>query len=252
MINKNGEIHWLEDFTSKIMYEGRLANLISLVDVTHKKEAEQLIVEENKRLLELQELRKDIITRVSHELKTPITSIYGSIQIILNIFEDELSEEVLNYINIGYRGCLRLKDLIENLLDVSRLDSKKMELQCSKEDVIELIKNYVADMNYLANKRTISIQVNLPDELYLNIDKLRFGQVITNVISNGIKNTQPKGNIYISLTDDDDQIEIKIKDTGVGLTQEEKSLLFQKFGKIERYGKDLDVDIEGAGLGLYI
>ena len=252
IFNRDGKRRWLEDYTTKIIYQGEPASLIAIVDITQKKEGEQLIIEEIRRLLELQELRKDIITRVSHELKTPMTSIYGSIQILLHLFEKEMSKEALNYINIGHRGCLRLKQLIENLLDVSRLDSKKMELRYNKENIVELIEDCTADMNYLAEKRNLYIQLDLPDELYMNIDKLRFSQVITNSISNAIKNTPPKGRIYITLTVYKNHVDLKIKDTGVGLTQEEKSLLFQKFGKIERYGKDLDVDIEGVGLGLYI
>ena len=62
IFNKNGEIRWLEDYTSKIIYQGKEANLISVVDITDKKKAEQLIIEENQRLLELEELRKDLIT----------------------------------------------------------------------------------------------------------------------------------------------------------------------------------------------
>ncbi len=114
IINKSGEIRWLEDYTSKIIYKGKVANLISVVDVTDKKQAEQLIIEENKRLLELEDLRKDLITRVSHELKTPLTSIFGSLQILLSIFREKIDNDTLKYVNIGYSGCLRLKELIEN------------------------------------------------------------------------------------------------------------------------------------------
>ncbi|TFF69069.1 MAG: ATP-binding protein, partial [Promethearchaeota archaeon] len=76
--------------------------------------------------------------------------------------------------------------------------------------------------------------------------------VITNLLSNAIKNTPPNGNIIIKLTESIDSFYFSIKDTGVGLSEEDMNKLFTKFGKIERYGQDLDVDIEGSGLGLYI
>jgi len=252
IINRSGEIRWLEDFTSKIIYQGKEANLITVMDITDKKQAEQLIIEENERLLELIELRKDLITRVSHELKTPMTSIYGSIQILLSIYNKDFTEEVLNYVKIGHRGCLRLKQLIDNLLDASRLESKKFELSILKENLVELIVDCVDDLHYLAHNRHLLITLDLPDEIHADIDTLRFRQVITNIISNAIKNTPKEGEIRISLIEDVDKIDILIKDTGVGLTEQEQTKLFEKFGKIERYGMDLDVDIEGCGLGLYI
>ncbi|MFX0036071.1 MAG: PAS domain S-box protein [Candidatus Hermodarchaeota archaeon] len=252
IINKNGELRWLEDYTTRIIYQGAPANLISIIDITDKKEAERLILEENKRLLELHELRKDLITRVSHELKTPLTSIYGTIQILLRNFANELSEGVQNHLQIGYRGCLRLKQLVDNLLDVSRLDAKKIKLELKNEDLIEFIEDCVNEMNYLARTRGIAIKSELPHNIYSEIDKLRFRQVLTNIISNAIKNTPRGGNICINLITNNDYIDIQVKDTGVGLTPKEKTQLFEKFGKIERYGMDLDVDIEGSGIGLYI
>ena len=75
---------------------------------------------------------------------------------------------------------------------------------------------------------------------------------IVNIISNAIKNTPPHGKVFVKLNETIDYLDIIIQDTGVGITKEEEKILFQKFGKIERYGMNLDVDIEGVGLGLYI
>ncbi len=252
IVNKNGEVKWLEDYTTRILYEGKPANLISIVDITEKRKAQELIIEENRRLLELSELRRDLITRVSHEIKTPITAIYGAIQMILKIHIKELNDEVLRYVEIGHRGCLRLKELVDNLLDVSRLEEKKFQLELRKENLVEIIIDCANDMKYLSSNRQLIMDLNLPHELYINIDKLRFRQVLTNLISNAIKNTPKEGKIVIDLTEEEKYIDVKIKDSGVGFTSKEKEMIFEKFGKIERYGMDLDVDIEGSGLGLFI
>ena len=252
LITKEGCIKWIEYFSKMIIYEGKHANLVSFIDITDTKEAELLIIEENKKLIELHELRKDLITRVSHELKTPLTSMYGAFQILLSVYKDEMSNGSLNCIEIGYSGCLRLKQLIDNLLDASRLESKKFELKIQKENLITIIKDCVEEMVNLADNRGQIIDVNLPKEVYLNVDHLRFRQVLTNIISNAINNTQSEGKIQIILIEDINYIDIQVKDTGVGLSKKEKEKLFGKFGKIERYGKDLDVDIEGVGLGLYL
>ncbi|MFX1388489.1 MAG: PAS domain S-box protein [Promethearchaeota archaeon] len=252
IIIRNGEVRWLEDYTSKIIYQGKLANLISLVDITDKKKAERLIIEENERLLELDELRKDLITRVSHELKTPMTSIYGANQILLQLYMDQIGKEAQKYIEIGHRGSLRMKQLIDNLLDISRLDAKRFELHLQQENLIDLVVDCVKDMNYLATNRQIKLKLDLSSEILLEVDRLRFRQVLTNIISNAIKNTQEGGEININTIEEPDYVDINIKDTGIGLTEKEKEILFEKFGKIERYGMDLGVDIEGSGLGLYI
>ena len=135
---------------------------------------------------------------------------------------------------------------------VSRLEAKKFQLDFHKENLVEIIIDCANDMKYLSSDRQLIMKLRLPHEAYINIDKLRFRQVLTNLMSNAIKNTPLGGKIIIELVEFEDFIEIKIKDTGVGFTLKEKEKIFQKFGKIERYGMDLGVDIEGSGLGLFI
>ena len=94
--------------------------------------------------------------------------------------------------------------------------------------------------------------LNLPKELFFKVDRLQIEQVITNILSNAIKFTPSEGSITITVKQHNKYTDILIKDTGVGFTENELEKIFKKFGKIERYGKQLDVDIEGSGLGLYI
>ncbi|MFX0003873.1 MAG: PAS domain S-box protein [Candidatus Hermodarchaeota archaeon] len=252
IFTKSQKIKWIDVNSKVIQYQGKNAILATLVDVTSKKEAEQLILEENKRLLELHNLRKDLITRISHELKTPLTSMYGSSQIMLRFNRNGKIEDIWSFIQIFHRGCIRLKELVDNLLDIAKLENKKLELKLSDENINSIIDACVEELKYIADNRRLTISVKLPHNVYYKLDRSRFEQVLINIISNAIKNTPPRGNIYISLNETDKYIDIIVKDSGVGITVKENELLFQKFGKIERYGMDLDVDIEGAGLGLYI
>ncbi len=248
----HGDKIWINIHFSLLNIEDKTLIQLILQDITDKKEAEKLIIEENKKLLELDEIRKDMITRISHELKTPLTSIYGAIQILSESLRDQMNDNVLKFVDVIHRGSIRFKKLIENLLDISRMDSKKLELKAQQEDLSEIVDECVNEMIYLANNRDLKITLNLPHELIFKLDKLRIEQAITNLISNAIKNTPMNGLISISLLDYHEYIDIRIEDNGVGLTPEEKLKLFKKFGKIERYGMDLDVDIEGIGLGLFI
>lgn len=251
-IKKTGEVIWLEIISKTIPFEGKKADLIATLDITEKKEAERLILEENRKLVELNKMRKDIITRVSHELKTPLTSIYGASQILLKHFDGKIDEDALSFIKIFHRGALRLKKLVENLIDASRIESGKLELNIKMNDLVKITKECVEEMSYLLDSRKLAVKLNFPDELQFNVDKIRLQQVITNLLSNAIKNTPINGNIYVKLVDNHDYVDIQIKDNGIGITKKEKELLFEKFGKMERYGMDLGVDIEGSGLGLFI
>jgi signal transduction histidine kinase len=125
-------------------------------------------------------------------------------------------------------------------------------LNLQKDNIVEIIRNCINDNRYLANKRNIIVELNMPEVVSIKIDKMRIEQVITNLLTNAIKNTPKKGIIKINLEEKDDKVYFKIIDTGIGLTEKEMENLFLKFGKIERYGQKMDVDIEGSGLGLYI
>ena len=197
-------------------------------------------------------MRKDLITRVSHELKTPLVSIFSCSELLIDYYKEQMSEEVINFVEIIHRGGKRLKDLIKNLLDASQIDAGKLKLNREKINLIEIIRNCINYVKFLMDDRKISLAYEFPEELFIEVDKIRIEQVFTNLLSNAIKNTPSNGNIWLNITEEDSHIYIIIKDTGVGLTKKEMDKIFKKFGKIERYGKELDVDIEGSGLGLYI
>ncbi|MFX1567127.1 MAG: ATP-binding protein [Promethearchaeota archaeon] len=252
IITKNGSIRWLDIYSSSIIYQGKPATLNVGVDITEKKEFDKLIYEENVRLKELDQMRKNLITRISHELKTPLTSIYGVSQLLAEKKNQLPNLGISNLIEILYDGSIRLKKLIEDLLNTSRLDTGKLKLVKKNEDLVVIIEKSIREMEYLAKSRDLTMESKLPANLYFDTDKLRLEQVIINLLSNAIKNTPQKGNITIKLRETDKNVDIEVKDSGVGITDNEKEILFKKFGKIERYGMDLDVDIEGAGLGLFI
>ncbi|MFX0022876.1 MAG: PAS domain S-box protein [Candidatus Hermodarchaeota archaeon] len=252
IFKKTNEVIWLEIISKNFSYNGKSADLVATLNITEKREAERIVLEENKKLLELNKMRKDIITRVSHELKTPLTSIYGASQILVKHLREKLEDDVLNFVEISHRGAIRLKKLVENLIDASRIETGKLILKMSIQNISNLVRECVDEMKYLTYNRKQIINLKLPEEIYFYVDKIRLQQVITNILSNAIKNTPKSGSIDITLSENTDYIDIKIKDAGIGLTEKEKKILFEKFGKIERYGMDLGVDLEGSGLGLYI
>ena len=249
---KNGNMAWVSYQSSMIKLDNEIIIESIAQDITDKKKAENLIIEENKRLLELNKIKSDLISRVSHELKTPITSIVGGAQILLELYKDQTCSDALEFIEMINQGGKRLKILIEKLLDASRIESEKLKLNLQKENIVEIVKNCINENRYLANKRNIILELKLPEVVNIEIDKIRIEQAITNLLSNAIKNTPNKGIIRVKLEEKGNSVYFTIKDKGIGLTEKEMEKLFTKFGKIERYGQEMDVDIEGSGLGLYI
>ena len=252
MKTKSGKEKWIEAYSKTILYEGKNAKLIIINDITEKIEIQRLILEENLKLLELDRIREELITRVTHELKTPLISVYSGSELLLDTYNEKTSDEILEILKIINRGGKKLKELIDRLLDISRIESKRLELNKLTENLSDIIKQCIQDMSFLAKKRKISIKLVLPQEVHLEIDEYRITQVLINLLSNAIKNTPKKGKIYVSLSENENYVDIIITDTGVGLTETEMNQIFKKFGKIERYGKNMDVDIRGSGLGLYI
>ncbi|MFW9879350.1 MAG: sensor histidine kinase [Candidatus Thorarchaeota archaeon] len=217
--------------------------------ITKRKKAEQ---ENIRRLIELNQIRKDLIIRVSHELKTPLNAIYGASQRLYEYLDNKFDTTLFKYVEIINRGGKRLKKLISDIIDTSKIDYNKMELKREEDNVVDIIKESVEELIYFANQRKIFLNTDLPENLIIKLDKIRIQQVITNILSNAIKNTPSGGSINVKLFNTEEYVDISIEDTGIGLTKEEISQLFKRFGKIERYGKSFGVDIEGSGLGLYI
>ena len=249
---KDGNRAWI-NFQLSIIKQND-SNLIEVIahDITEEKKAKMVIEKENEKLLELNKMKTELVSRVSHELKTPLNSVYGATQILLNLHRNEISDKILEFIEMIHKGGSRLKKLIENLLDISRIESNQLNLNIEKHNVSEIIKESVEDIRYFAKERKITLSLELLDIVFCEIDKLRIEQVITNLLSNAIKNTPPNGLVKVILSRNEDAIYISVQDSGVGLTLSEMDKLFNKFGKIERYGQRMNVDIEGTGLGLFI
>ena len=250
---KNGNLTWINYQTSIVNLGNESLLQVIINDISEKKKAELLIKEEVKKLKELDQIRKDLISRVSHELKTPLVSVCGGSELLLQLYKPNLDADVLELLELIEKGGKRLKYLVDNLLDITRIEYNKLKLNKELNDLSKIIKDCAKELLYLARVRELDLDLKLVDNLYLEIDKIRLEQVIINLLSNAIKNTPPKGKIEILLQKKEDWAEISVIDTGIGLTKGEMDILFTRFGKIERYGEGLEyIDIQGSGLGLYI
>ncbi len=253
MYRKDRSLIWVNLQASLIQIKNEYFVQALFSDITKRKEAEFLINEEIVKLKELDQIRKNLISRVAHELKTPIATVCGGSELFSYQYHEKLENNQQELINLIEKGGKRLKYLVENLIDISRMEYNKFKLKRELIDLSKLIRDSSKEMMHFSKERNISLNLDLIETLYLEIDRIRIEQVLMNLISNAIKNTPPNGKINVKLEKSDNWAIISVSDTGVGITKEEMELLFTQFGKMERYGDGLEyIDIQGSGLGLFI
>lgn len=206
---------------------------------------------QNIMLNEINKFKTELLSRTSHELKTPLVSIKGFTELLLTLHKSRLDSNIISILEEIKDGSKRLENIINLLIQSSKLDKGQIDLSVSKEDLIYIIKKCVKELQGLSKLRNQSISFKIHDSLKTNFDKERIHEVISNLLVNAIKFTPPGGDIIIQSEVKDDYYVISIKDNGIGLTKAEKNQIFEQFGKIERYGQGWDIDIKGTGLGLY-
>ena len=244
-VKKTGEIIWIDNFTQSITYEGKPADLVTLVDITKTKKAEQ-------ELIKLDNMKTDLIRRTSHELKTPLVSIKGFADLLFELHSDKLEDFVVDTILEIKQGCSRLETLISDILKTAELEFGSVQLHKTEENLSFLIKLCITELRGFSELRKHVINLKLLDNWVGFFEKEQIHQVISNILSNAIKYTPPYGTIEIESKFTGDFVIVSIKDNGIGLTQDEQSSIFTQFGKIERFGLGYDIISEGSGLGLYI
>ncbi len=244
-IKKNGDLFWVDNLSKTMMFEGRPADLVTQIDITERIKAQQ-------ELIKLNQLKSELLRRTSHELKTPLVSIKGFSELLLEVHRDKLDALVISTINEIKQGCIRLETLIGDILKTAELESGIIELHKEEEDLSFLVKLCVNELKGFSKLRNHSINVELHEKLRTEFEKEQIHQVISNLLNNAIKYTPPGGLIEIKSDIGDNFIILSIKDNGIGFTEEEKTRIFTQFGKIERYGQGLDIIAEGSGFGLFI
>ena len=196
----------------------------------------------------LEQLRKDFVANVSHELKTPITSIRGFAETLLDgAMSDQ--ETCREFLRIIHEESLRLERLIGDLLDLTRIESKKMSLkweQVAVESLLEKVSKTVKDRIL---SKGLSFSLEIPSPFEVEVDQDRFRQILLNLLSNSMNYTPHGGCITVRATCDSKEWTLEIRDTGIGIPEEDLPRIFERFYRVD---KARSRDSGGTGLGLAI
>ena len=204
----------------------------------------------NDRLQELDRLKSAFVSIVSHELRTPMTSIKGLIENMMDGLTGTLNERQEFYLSRVKHNIERLTRMINDLLDLSRIESGKMDLQTSPVNMGSLAREVVELLQPLAQERLLTLHTQIIDPLPLiQADRDKLIQVLTNLITNAIKFTDASGTVTVDVHQEEDgSVSTCIQDTGCGIPPEEQQTIFERFYR----GQTVDIKNRGAGLGLAI
>lgn len=250
IINKQGNIVWVRTKLNLIRSgTGRIQKLFGLVsDITFRKKAEEELRKSTQNLIKLNETKDRFISIISHDLRTPFSSILGFTDLLEN--DDELSEEerkqYIKYIQEASRSML---SLVNSLLDWTRLQTGRIRFEPQKTNVTEIINDSISALRGSAIQKQIDLISELKNELYLFIDKSLIIQVFNNLISNAIKFTYKNGTVTISASPAENKrfVKFSVRDTGIGIQPEDLPKLFKVDSKFTTEGTAGE---KGSGLGL--
>ena len=199
-------------------------------------------------LKKLEQMRKDFVANVSHELKTPITSIKGFSETLLDGAMDD-PDTLKSFLDIILKESDRLQSLIQDLLELSKIEKQGFELFVEEVEVAGLIEDVIPILKEKAKPKDISLQADFKSRGQAEVDSYRLKQVFINLISNAIVYTPKGGNVSVTVQEDQDKVYVKVKDNGMGISQEELPRIFERFYRVD---KARSRNSGGTGLGLAI
>ena len=272
--HKNGRSIEVELNAGIISYKGKAADLVFIRDITERKRAEEELkkyrehLEElvrertnelEKKTKELQEanihlqeadrLKSVFLASMSHELRTPLNSIIGFTGIILMGMVGEISEEQKTQLTMVKNSANHLLSLINDLLDISKIEAGKVELSREKFKLDDVVQEVLETFSPALNEKNLALLREVPEGITLFSDRRRIKQVLMNLVSNAVKFTD-QGSVKLAARVLEGKIlEMRVTDTGIGIKKEGMNKLFEPFQQLDM---SLTKKYEGTGLGLYL
>jgi signal transduction histidine kinase len=241
IVHENGYEIPVEVNMSPLKKNGKINGIeCTIRDISERKKIERELKRSEK-------LRTEFMNIVAHELKSPVTPIKGYLDLIVT--DRDANNKIREWAKIGLRNTERLMHLVNDILDVSRLDTDTMRFNMEKNDLREILKDAIEDIKPNVKSKKLIFNEEIPNKITdIICDKYRLSQVFKNLLGNAIKFTD-YGSITLSAEKKHDYVFISVKDTGIGISNDETKKIFTKF--YQAYTGE-DRKNEGTGLGLFI
>jgi signal transduction histidine kinase len=234
----------------------RLAGLVRSFDRVRRDEraaraeaesAQRQLLRQNERLREADRLKDEFVALISHDLRTPLTSIMGYLELVLD--DDNLTEEQRGFLNVADRNADRLLRLVNDLLFVARFEAGELELRPTELDLAAVVRQSVEESGPRAAAGGVELTCEAGAVSAVQADKGRMFQLVENLVSNAIKFTPEGGEVRVSVTPVNGVVRLEVADTGIGIASGEQERLFERFFRASTASEH---QIPGTGLGLYI
>jgi PAS domain S-box-containing protein len=197
---------------------------------------------------EIDRMKSEFIAVASHELRTPMTSIKGSVDLILSGYAGDISTDTQELLEIAQKNCDRLIRLINDILDLAKIEAGQIKLKLEPLDLTDAVERSLLGVRALADQNEIRLTLYRPENLPLvEVDKDRIEQVVTNLLSNAIKFSPPKGEVRVELEAGDGCVQCSVADQGCGIPEDQLGNVFGKFQQVANSKAK-----GGTGLGLAI
>ena len=221
----------------------------TVVDDFRKPVGEVRLVHDVTKERELEQLKDDFYSTVSHELRTPLFSIQGFAQIMLE--EDELDQNTQKeFLDTIRRQATQLSEMVNNLLDLSKFEEGKLELEKEPLSLLEVIQQTILRLQGFAHQQKVTLIPNLPPQLPEVIgDRQRLEQVLTNLIGNAIKFSATDDQVAVSASETGTDLLVQVEDKGIGIPPEDLESIFSRYYQA---GNKSERSAMGSGLGLHI
>lgn len=250
----DGTFFYGEVSTVAVPYKNKTMAFTYINDISVQK----AILKENERLLketiEYDRLKTEFFCNISHELRTPLNIILSSIQLLTLKYKnryidiDRFLKSYDNYIGVMEHNSYRLLKLVNNLIDITRIDAGFLKLQMSKGNIVETVENITSSVIPYIETKGITLTFDTEkEERIMMYDQDKVERILLNLLSNAIKYNKPEGTIEVYIKEVDENILISVKDTGYGIPEDKKDTVFERFRQVDSL---LTRKAEGSGIGL--
>jgi PAS domain S-box-containing protein len=264
---KSGARVPVEISLSPVNYEGEMRVTAIIRDITERQRAERQLrqmqddftaeLTEANRQLEMRNreveranrLKTEFVASMSHELRTPLHTIIGFAELLAEELEGPLNEKQKRFAAFIHKDSLHLLELINDILDLSRIEAGRLDLRLGAFDMLEAVDEVMTTIRPQAVAKSLELEAAVPARVALYADRVRFKEVLYNLLSNAVKFTHEGGRILVEAAIEDGVAEISVSDTGVGIPAAEHAPVFDKFYQAGSTTRGLK---EGTGLGLAI
>lgn len=255
---------YLRRITSSVMALAAGSVIFSSGQLTHRIDVDSMSDEEFAKLAEsmnsmaekiqlaeeeIDRKDKEFISVATHEIRAPLTAIIGNLSMVVEDGMGQMDNDATVSVSQAYKSTQRLRDLVNELLDVARLESGRTEFNFADVDFSSEVTDMIELQKTVATEKGVTIQfAGTVTPLSVFVDKSKFEIILTNFLSNAIKYNRPNGVIEVSATSDGEQLTVSIKDSGLGIPEAQKGHMFEKFFRVSSENR---TGIVGTGLGLY-